>query len=83
MGGMPHTGAPERVWLRVGTPHAQDGARVWDLRPNCTYDYMISPAQGKDCYLFGVSDDCVIDSTLRGTISRFAVRPTALFEPVY
>ena len=31
-------------------------------------------AQGKDCYLFGVSDDCVIDSTLRGTISRFAVR---------
>jgi SET domain-containing protein len=30
--------------------------------------------EGKDCYLFAVSDDCVIDSTLRGTISRFTVR---------
>lgn len=31
--------------------------------------------EGKDCYLFAVSDDCVIDSTMRGTISRFTVRP--------
>ena len=30
--------------------------------------------EGKDCYLFAVSDDCVIDSTMRGTISRFTVR---------
>lgn len=35
-------------------------------------------AQGKDCYLFGVSDDLVIDSTMRGTISRFAVSPPAI-----
>ena len=40
-------------------------------------------AQGKDCYLFGVSDDLVIDSTMRGTISRFAVRPTTLSTRPY
>ena len=34
--------------------------------------------EGKDCYLFAVSDDCVIDSTMRGTISRFTVRPASL-----
>ena len=33
--------------------------------------------EGKDCYLFAVSDDCVIDSTMRGTISRFTVRPAS------
>ncbi|KAK9830484.1 hypothetical protein WJX72_011976 [[Myrmecia] bisecta] len=28
-------------------------------------------AMGKDCYLFNVNDDVVIDATLRGTIGRF------------
>ncbi len=31
-------------------------------------------AAGKDCYLFTVQDDFVIDATMRGGIGRFTVR---------
>ena len=30
-------------------------------------------AAGKDCYLFTVNDDCVIDATMKGGIGRFTV----------
>lgn len=32
-------------------------------------------AAGKDCYLFTVQDDFVVDATMRGGIGRFTVRP--------
>ena len=31
-------------------------------------------AAGKDCYLFTVNEDCVIDATMTGGIGRFTVR---------
>lgn len=34
--------------------------------------------QGKDCYLFNVQEDHVIDATMCGTIGRFTVRVWAL-----
>jgi len=30
-------------------------------------------AAGKDCYLFTVNEDCVIDATMTGGIGRFTV----------
>lgn len=30
-------------------------------------------AAGKDCYLFTVNEDCVIDATMKGGIGRFTV----------
>lgn len=39
---------------------------------------------GKDCYLFNVNDDVVIDATMTGAVGRFTVRwhqdPRVLFK---
>lgn len=37
--------------------------------------------EGKDCYLFNVNDDMVIDATMCGAIGRFTVRLTWSWRP--
>ena len=36
---------------------------------------------GKDCYLFNVNDDVVIDATMTGAVGRFTVRLSSSAQP--
>ena len=37
-------------------------------------------AEGRDCYIFNLDDDVVLDATRAGTIARFTVRKTSIKE---
>ena len=48
------------------------------LRPKLSEDRQkLYNRIGKDCYLFNVNDDVIIDATMTGAVGRFTVSPCA------